>query len=307
MKDQQKAYTYAVIVILIWSTVASAFKITLRYLNYTQLLFYASAVSTLTLFIVLLLQRKLRLLRDYLRENCLHSILLGFLNPFLYYLVLFKAYSLLPAQQAVALNYTWAIQLVLLSIPLLHQSIGVRSLLAVIISYLGVVIIATCGNFTGFQVFNLTGVLLALGSAIIWALFWIFNVKDKCDEVVKLFLNFVFGFIFITIYITLRGNLTIPLLQGLAGAVYVGIFEMGITFVLWLKALRLSRTTAQVSNLIYLTPFFALVFINIIVGEKILVSTVIGLIFIVSGILLQRYSPKKELQAYLAPPFDRKQ
>jgi drug/metabolite transporter (DMT)-like permease len=83
--------------------------------------------------------------------------------------------------------------------------------------------------------------------------------------------------------------LAVPSLPGFFGAVYVGVFEMGITFVLWLKALRLSRTTAQVSNLIYLTPFFALVFINLFVGERILASTVIGLAFIVSGILLQKY------------------
>ena len=31
----------------------------------------------------------------------------GFLNPFLYYIILFKAYSLLPAQEALSLNYTW--------------------------------------------------------------------------------------------------------------------------------------------------------------------------------------------------------
>jgi drug/metabolite transporter (DMT)-like permease len=289
MQDQQKAYTYAVFVVLMWSTVASAFKISLRYLDYTQLLFYAAAVSTFTLFTILLMQNKIGLLRRCTFRDCAYSLLLGFLNPFLYYVVLLRAYSLLPAQQAVALNYTWAIQLVLLSIPLLRQSIGLKSILAVVISYLGVVIIATRGDFTGLRVFNLTGVFLALGSAVIWALFWIFNVKDRRDEAAKLFMNFVFGFFFIFIYMILTGKLAVPSLPGFFGAVYVGVFEMGITFVLWLKALRLSRTTAQVSNLIYLTPFFALVFINLFVGERILASTVIGLAFIVSGILLQKY------------------
>jgi hypothetical protein len=56
-------------------------------------------------------------------------------------------------------------------------------------------------------------------------------------------------------------------------------FEMEITFVLWLTALRLSKTTTQVSNLIYLTPFLALPFISIFIGESILTSTVIGLLF----------------------------
>lgn len=289
MVDQKKAYAYAIIVVLIWSTVASAFKISLRYLNYLQLLFYASLISLLILFIILIFQNKLSLLKTYSKKDYLHSAMLGLLNPFLYYIVLFKAYSLLPAQQAVSLNYTWAIQIVLLSVPLLKQKIGFKSVLAIIISYAGVLIISTQGDILALRVTNLYGVLLALGSAVIWALFWIYNIKDKRDEVVKLFLNFLFGFIFILIAIVFSKRLIIPKIPGFTSAVYIGLFEMGITFVLWLKALKLSKTTAQVSNLIYLTPFLSLLIINIMIGEKILISTIIGLILIVMGIIMQQY------------------
>lgn len=292
MVDQKKAYAYAIIVVLIWSTVASAFKISLRYLNYLQLLFYASLISLLILFIILIFQNKLSLLKTYSKKDYLHSALLGLLNPFLYYIVLFKAYSLLPAQQAVSLNYTWAIQIVLLSVPLLKQKIGFKSVLAIIISYAGVLIISTQGDILALRVTNLYGVLLALGSAVIWALFWIYNIKDKRDEVVKLFLNFLFGFIFILIAIVFSKRLIIPKIPGFTSAVYIGLFEMGITFVLWLKALKLSKTTVQVSNLIYLTPFLSLLIINIMIGEKILISTIIGLILIVMGIIMQQYNTR---------------
>lgn len=292
MVDQKKAYAYAIIVVLIWSTVASAFKISLRYLNYLQLLFYASLISLLILFIILIFQNKLSLLKTYSKKDYLHSAMLGLLNPFLYYIVLFKAYSLLPAQQAVSLNYTWAIQIVLLSVPLLKQKIGFKSVLAIIISYAGVLIISTQGDILALRVTNVYGVLLALGSAVIWALFWIYNIKDKRDEVVKLFLNFLFGFIFILIAIVFSKRLIIPKIPGFTSAVYIGLFEMGITFVLWLKALKLSKTTAQVSNLIYLTPFLSLLIINIMIGEKILISTIIGLILIVMGIIMQQYNTR---------------
>jgi drug/metabolite transporter (DMT)-like permease len=77
--------------------------------------------------------------------------------------------------------------------------------------------------------------------------------------------------------------------QGIAGSVYLGIFEMGITFILWLMALKLSSTTAKVSNLIYLSPFISLILIHFFVGEVILLSTIIGLLFIVGGIIIQQY------------------
>jgi drug/metabolite transporter (DMT)-like permease len=71
---------------------------------------------------------------------------------------------------------------------------------------------------------------------------------------------------------------------------YIGTFEMGIAFVAWLRALRLSRTTAQVGQLIYLTPFLSLLAIGLVVGEPIYASTVAGLALIVGGIVLQRRS-----------------
>jgi len=288
MEKQKQAYAYAITAVLFWSTVASAFKVSLRYLDFLQLLFFASMVSIIVLFLILLIQHKLGHLREYSTKDYMHSVMLGFLNPFLYYVVLFKAYSLLPAQEAQPLNYTWSIMLVLLSIPLLKQKIGLKSIFAIFVSYFGVFIISTRGDILGLTFTNLNGVLLALGSAIIWALFWIYNIKDKRDEVSKLFLNFSFGFVFILISIILTSKMAFPAIAGFAGATYVGIFEMGITFVLWLKALKLSRTTAQVSNLIYLSPFLSLALIHLIVGEKILLSTIIGLIFIVGGIIIQQ-------------------
>jgi len=288
MEKQNRAFIYAITAVLFWSTVASAFKVSLRYLDFLQLLFFSSIASIIVLFAILLIQNKLSLLIEYSKKDYLHSVMLGFLNPFLYYVILFKAYSLLPAQEAQPLNYTWSIMLVLLSIPLLKQKIGFKSILAIFVSYFGVFVISTRGDILGFTFTNLNGVLLALGSAVIWALFWIYNIKDKRDEVAKLFLNFSFGFVFILIAMLFSSRMRIPATSGLAGAAYVGIFEMGITFVLWLKALKLSKTTAQVSNLIYLSPFLSLVLIHLVVGEKILLSTIIGLIFIVGGIIIQQ-------------------
>ena len=292
MTKQKEAYLYALATVLLWSTVASAFKISLRYLDVVPLLFYSAIVSTVILFSCLLFQKKVSLLRTLTKRDYLHSALLGFLNPFLYYVVLFKAYSLLPAQQAQPLNFVWPIMLVLLSIPLLKQKIKPMSVFAVIISFFGVFVISTRGDIFGFRFTSPTGVILAVGSSVIWAVFWIYNVKDRRDEVVKLFLNFAFGSVFIFLSMLICANAEIPNFKGALGAVYIGLFEMGITFLVWLRALKLSRTTAHVANLIYLVPFLSLVVIYFVVGEKILASTIVGVFFIVGGIVLQNFSTR---------------
>ncbi len=290
MKRQNQAYLYALVVVCIWSTVASAFKITLRFVDFENLVFYSVTVSLFTLFAIVLVQNKLSLLARQTKRDYVRSALLGLLNPFLYYLVLFKAYSLLPAQEAQPLNQTWAIVITILSIVILRQKISVKSIGAICISFVGVLVISTRGDIAQLRFTNITGVLLAVGSAFIWALFWIYNVKDHRDTVIKLFLNFLCGFVFIALYMLLTGHLHALGAQGLAGSAYVGVFEMGLTFILWLKALQLSETTARVSNVIYLVPFLSLIVIHLTVGEKIFPSTIIGLVFIIAGILLQRYT-----------------
>jgi len=117
-------------------------------------------------------------------------------------------------------------------------------------------------------------------------------VKDRRDEVVKLFLNFVFGSIFTLAAALLFSEIRVPPAAGILGVIWVGLFEMGITFVTWIKALQLSRTTAQVSNLVYAAPFLSLFFIRFIVGEEILPSTVAGLVLIVAGIIVQQYASR---------------
>ncbi len=285
MNLRKSSYLYATLSIFLWSTVASAFKLSLRYLDYANLLLYASLTSLLIFFLLLLTvyRGSLCILRR-LSVNA-YSAVLGFINPFLYYLVLFRTYSLLPAQEAQALNYTWPIMLALLSVPLLDQRIRVRNILGIFISFFGVLIISTRGDITALKFANPYGAFLGLMSALIWAIYWILNLRDQRQAVIKMFFNFAFGFIYTLFFIILTHDFIIPSLEGLLGAMYVGTFEMGITFLLWLKALELSETTAQIANLVYLTPFISLVIIHFVVGEKVLISTIIGLALIVAGII----------------------
>ncbi|MBU8893394.1 MAG: DMT family transporter [Bacteroidales bacterium] len=292
MRNQSKAYLYAGLTIIFWGTSASAFKIGLKYIDYFQLLFIATSTAVLFLFFILVYQKKLILIKRFSIIDYSHSILLGFLNPFLYYTILFIAYSLLPAQVAQPLNFVWPITLVLLSVPILKQKLKLKSMLALLLSFIGVILISSEGNIMNMKFSNPLGVFLALGSSVVWALFWLYNVKDNRDEILKLFFNFLFALLFISITLTIFSEIKGINLKGLAAGIYIGLFEMGITFVLWLKALKLAGRTDKIGNLIFLTPFCSLIFISIILGEKIFVTTLFGLILIVTGIFVQQVKRK---------------
>jgi drug/metabolite transporter (DMT)-like permease len=296
MRKIRQSYIYAGLAILFWSTVPTAFKISLAEIDILPMLTIASITSAVILFIVVASGKKLHLLKITGRRELLNSAILGFINPFLYYLILLRAYQLLPAQVAQPLNMIWPIILVFLSVPVLGQKIEKKSYIALFVSFIGVYIISSQGKLFENGHADIRGVLLATGSSLFWALYFILNMKDKRDEGVKLFLNFLFGSIYLILATVITGTRHIdPGIIGIAASVYIGMFEMGITFFFWLKALKMASTTAKVSNLVYLAPFISLIFVHFILHEPVYYTTPVGLIFIISGIFVQTNRSKQIL------------
>ncbi|HHV37040.1 MAG TPA: DMT family transporter [Candidatus Cloacimonetes bacterium] len=288
-KDDKASLIFAALAILAWSTVSSAFKLALIDLSPLGLLLISSVVATLFLFAYNLCARK-KLFEEF-RQNTRSSLAAGLLNPFLYYLVLFSAYDRLPAQEAQALNYTWAIVLFIFSVIFFKERFRAKDLLALLISFLGILVISSRGKLTSFRFDDIGGISLALGSSFIWAGYWILNMKDKRDAGIKLFYNFMIGTSLIVLYALISGKAlfsTGVIAFGTIAAIWVGIFEMGLTFLFWQKALEYSTNTARISNLVFITPFLSLVFIRIVLNEAILPSTLIGLFLIVFSNLIQR-------------------
>jgi drug/metabolite transporter (DMT)-like permease len=293
MKNDTRAYFLASFVVLFWGTSATAFKIGLQYMSPAHLLFWSSLFASTILFIVLAFQKKLKLLKFKNGKEFGLSVAEATLNPFLYYLVLFEAYNLLPAQVAQPLNYIWPIVLVILAALFFKHSLHYTDIIALIASLIGVAFISSQGNINIFAKSNPVGVLLAISSSIVWASFWIINMYDKNrDEEVKLCISFAFATIFMLLYIILSSkNITFNL-KGISAALYIGAFEMGVTFLLWLKALNSTSNTARLGNFSYLVPFVSLVFVSLILHEKIVWTTFIGLLIIIGAIIFQRISKK---------------
>ncbi|MFE8070938.1 DMT family transporter [Marinobacteraceae bacterium S3BR75-40.1] len=288
MSTQRQAVLLGLATVLLWSTVASAFKIALRELTPVQLLMIATTVSVFVLLAILAAQGRVGQLTRLSGRQYLLSFGLGLVNPCLYYLILFAAFDRLPAQEAQPLNYTWALTLAYLSVPLLGHRLRPVDFLAGLVSYSGVWVIATRGDVFSVHFSDTLGVILALASTLVWALYWIANTRDSRDPVLGLFLNFLFAWpVIVAICLGIDGWPEAGA-ASMSAAVYVGVCEMGVAFVLWLMAMKRAEQTAQISNLIFISPFLSLVFIHFLVGEAILASTYVGLVLIVSGLLLQR-------------------
>ncbi|AVX00310.1 DMT family transporter [Vibrio vulnificus] len=287
--NERRALGFGLSAVLLWSTVATAFKLTLAEFSPIQMLTVASVVSAMALLTICALQGKLTQISTTFLSNPWYYLLLGLINPLAYYLILFKAYDLLPASQAQAINYSWAITLTLMAAVFLGQKIRKQDWVACVFSYVGVIVIATKGDLLGLSFESPLGVALALTSTLLWAGYWILNTKNQADPIVGVLLGFLVAIPFAIALAVIEGQSWGQIsTQGWLAVTYVGLFEMGVTFVLWLSALKLTNNTARISNLIFASPFISLMLLSSIIGEEIHPTTLIGLMLIIAGLVIQQ-------------------
>ena len=286
--DDRHAIRLGLGAVLLWSTVATAFSLSLEYWTPLQLVTIAATVSWCLFALRLTSQTRRAMLGATRQKERVAALAVGWMNPGLYYLVLFAAYDQLPAQEAMAINYSWGITLALMAAPLLQQRLTLGALLSACISYGGIVVIATRGAPLSLDLAQPLGVALALLSTVLWSLYWIINTRLSLDPEVNLFLNFSGALPLLLTLLWFNDTPFPQVWQAWAGGLYVGLFEMGIAFVLWMGAMKATTSTLRISSLIFLSPPFSLLLIWVIAGESVQAYTLLGLALILVGLWLQR-------------------
>lgn len=281
MKSSVRPFACALCAVLSWSTVATAFKLSLECMSWFSLLSVAIPTATVALFLIAAFQRKLPLVRQLSARDAGYIIAIGLLNPLVYYCSLFIAYDLLPAQVAQPINYTWPMWFIVLYAVVRRTKPTLFQIAGLALSFLGVVVISVCKPGGAVSV---AGVMVALASALIWAGYWMLGLRVTADRTVALLLGFGVSSL-VVLAIRLLGGMGFSI-PGAGYAVYVGLFEMAIPFVLWQYALAAATNKYLVNQLSYLSPVLSLVLINFYLGERLALTTIVGALLIIGGILV---------------------
>lgn len=281
MNNDPSAIKKAILAVLFWSTVATAFKIALDHQSLLQLLSIASLTTLILLTCIVTF-----------KPSCAVAfkpwhLVAALFNPIVYYLILFKAYQLLPAQIAQPVNYTWAFSFVILARVFLKHKITKADLTAMTIAYAGVLTLSLQGG--QFSI-SLLGLSLALLSTLVWAGYWILNGKYSTQAVGDLWWQFVIAAPILALSF-IWSPLEISAI-GISSAIYIGLFEMGISFILWSSAVSSISNINKISNLIFLSPIFSIFFIYFLLGETIYWTTFFGLFLIICGLWWQQQSQR---------------
>jgi drug/metabolite transporter (DMT)-like permease len=283
-QNERTATNFGLIAVLLWSTVATGFKLGLEVLSVLQLLFLGTVISWGVFLSVVLATHEYFIHRSEVAK----VVCLGLLNPCAYYVILFSAYERLPAYIAQPLNYTWAIMLAVLAVPLLKHTLSTKNLIAISISYLGVVVLLTFETNTTQDGLSWVGISLAMSSTLIWALYWILNTKCYSKPIPLMFWSFTAALPVLGVGLLTTDSFPPLTLPNLFYGAWVGLLEMGITFLAWQRALRLAPNAGRVSQLIFLSPILSLGIIYLILEEPIGLGALSGVSIIFAGLWLNQ-------------------
>ena len=281
----KKQYFYASISILLWSTTATVTKLLLGSLNSMQILFISSFFAFIFLLIVNAIKGNLNELKKIKLKDYLHIFCIGLLGTFLYNLFLYLGINNMQASQAFIINYLWPIMTVIFACILLKEKMTIRKMIAIVLSFIGVIIVTSNGNLS-IESSSLIGALFCILAAISYGLFSVLNKLKNYNKYLSMMLYYFSSFVVSLIYTLISKEWYIPRTNQLFGLLWIGLFTSAIAFTSWALALE-KGDTAKISNLAYVTPFLSLIWTGIILKEQIRIYSVIGLLIIILGIFIQ--------------------
>jgi len=286
-------YLYAAISILMWSTTATITKLLLGNLTTTQIMLVGYFFAFIFLLIVNLIKGNLKELKEFKATDYLQIGAIGSLGTFFYHKFLYIGMDILDASQALIINELWPIMIVIFSCIILKEQLTVKKVFAIVLSFAGVIIVASDKSILSMGAESAKGVICCILAAVSYGLF---SVLCKLKTYNRLLSTMIFYFVSTVIsllYVALfEGSFELSAIQTW-GLMWSGVFTNAIAFTTWTLALE-KGDTAKVSNLCYLVPVISLVWTSLILKEELKITTLVGLVVIIAGILIQikKDSPK---------------
>ena len=292
----RKSYLYASITVLIWATLATVVKIILSDIPNFEALTISSVFAFVFLLIMNIINGSVKELKHYRLKDYLMMSGLGFLGLFLYSALYYYGISALSSQEACILNYLWPLMIVVFACILLKEKLTARKLIAMGMSFAGIVVLTVGTGGAASSGNRLWGIVACVTAAVCYGLFSVLNKKHSLNQ------NITMMWIWLTVSVcSLVSGMIFEKWQPIVGIQWLGLGWLGVVvnavaYLLWAIALKNAEDSAKVANLAYLVPFLSIVLSSVVLKEQITVNMVIAVVLIVGGILLQSIRLRRSKQ-----------
>ncbi|GFR35695.1 hypothetical protein TCEA9_15070 [Thermobrachium celere] len=172
--------------------------------------------------------------------------------------------------------------MIILSHFILNERINKKTIVAMIISFVGVLFIFNPLKLS----YDIKGMLIALLAAATFSLYSVLSKKriPIYGGYIFNFFSFLLGDIVLLILLLI---FKVPILQGISYKnipilLYMGIFITGLGYLCYLYAIE--KTNAAISSFVFfIKPALAPILSVIIIKERLLLNVIIGIVFIILG------------------------
>ena len=282
-----KAIIFGAIASILWSTVfvVGRYLCDVMGMHPTLVAFLRFSNAGIVAIIYILLKGEAKSLKVLIEQPLMIS-LLGLTGIFGMGSAVFLALKLSTAVDVSIIMNSNSIFIAPLAI-MIGESITPTKIFGIIIGLFGCLLVIN-GSLTGFGLVrgeHLTGNLVAVISALCWAIYTIMGKKivRKHGGLVITSLNMIVGSIPLFILTAGLGQLRLPSLKEFLIIEYLAIFPTAIGFVFWYKALE-NINASQLGPLQYLVPVGTAIISVFTLDEKIKLASIVGMLLVFVGI-----------------------
>ena len=284
-ENKKKALLYILACVFFWALIPVVSKTGQKGLDNHQFLFWSGTVSMLTLIIATVINKDKMAAPKTGKGQILFAIANGFIGTYLCYILLYFGYASARGLEVLVLQYSWPIMMVIISIFYLKEKIIVRRWLSLLVGLGGVFVVLTKGDFTSIHFENIKIDITVLAAAFCIALFSVLSKKIAIEPYKLNSIYFVTGCIAAFISMLSFSSFKMPTTQNILPILVNGIFVNGISYILWVKGLRLANAS-YLAPFGFLTPVISAIYLVVFFNEPMQTPYVVGLIMVLaSGII----------------------
>jgi drug/metabolite transporter (DMT)-like permease len=309
MPHSVKAIVKASFAVIVWGASFVATKVALQYLHPEAVVWLRFTMGVAILGIAVVWNKQLALPQGW---DWAYFALLGFLGITFHQWL--QSTGLLTAQATTTawIVTTTPIFIALLGFVLLHERLAWHQVAGILLAALGVLLVVTKGNLASLTAgrFGTPGDVLVMISAVNWAVFSTLSRSGLKRHPAALMMFYVmgFGWLFTSILVFAGsgvGQISALPRDGWSAILFLGIFCSGIAYIFWYDALKV-LPVAQTGAFLYFEPMVTVIVAALVIGERVLLATLIGGITILVGVWLVNRSSRASLLTAPGPSSPRR-
>lgn len=274
------------ILLLMWGSLAAISKLLLNNLDSYQVLFYMYGIGVVAFFVITIFKVQVRSIFSWKLSEIALLLSCGILT-FLYDFFYLKSLELIPAVEASMLNYLFPIFIVLLAVPIHHEKLNRFKILSIAMGFMGTILLMSKGDLANITFTNFWGDLFAILAAVSWGLFTNLIKKNQKDMLLSTFFITVVAFVLSVGTILTSSQFVIPTKIDFFGVLWLSISNIVLGFFLYFQALKYSPASL-IASFTFFTPFVTLVFIVLLLGEKLTVTDCMAALLIIFSVPIQK-------------------